>query len=132
MRTIKFRGRRLDNKGWVFGNLALCDNGRAFIHLLVDADEDCWLHWEVDPNTVGQFTGIFDGDGTEIYEGDLLFCDKYLSFPYKIHWTQHFSGFLGTAKNRNTIVLSKEYLYIGFKVIGNIYDNPELMEGVKK
>lgn len=68
-REIKFRGRRTDNGEWVYGyyfkDMA---EGRTY-HVI---GETPLLAHEIDPETVGQFTGLHDKDGKEIYEGDIL------------------------------------------------------------
>jgi uncharacterized phage protein (TIGR01671 family) len=71
MREIKFRGKRIDNGEWVYGYFTRNDeSGRCYI---TTQSKTGGAHpWEVDPATVGQYTGINDKNGREIYEGDIV------------------------------------------------------------
>ena len=125
MRTIKFRGKRLDGQGWVYGDL-LHDRG-----LGGDVISDVvWIRtannqsYQVLPESVGQWTGLVDRHGKEIYEGDVLRAISNVkedigAVEYDVSEAQWFGAkdFLGYA-----------VAYSGAEIIGNIHDNPELME----
>lgn len=68
MRTIKFKGKRLDNGEWVEGYYRGNNEGKAFISRIKRPH----LYFAVDPETVCQFTGLIDSEGNEVWEGDIL------------------------------------------------------------
>ena len=143
MRTIKFRGKRLDNSEWVYGDL-LRMHGVPCIY--PDPAPDGWNDYEVIPDTVGQFTGLLDKNGKEIYEGDVLQripneqysdatgipldmlredigegCDLVF---VRYDESQSSVMYLSLSRKFNVHWLNTQY----FTIICNIHDNPELLK----
>ncbi len=148
MRTTEFRGKYEDGK-WVYGYYAKLSNEFKEWHCIMSEIDskngyikDCngydMRYTPVDPETVGQFTGLLDKDGKEIYEGDIVHFHYLVSktgyselFP-----TEKFYGVISKDKYNNWCILANE-LEIHIEnairygvVIGNIHDNPELLKGV--
>lgn len=127
MRDIKFRGKRTGNGEWVYGNLVRgCDEKYAYI-VEFGNEELCRNYVNVSPDTVGQYTGLKDKNGTKIFEGDIVtrfWFDK--THIYQIAYDSGTASFIGQADVKFTTF---DYDSPEFEVIGNIYDNPELLEG---
>lgn len=127
MRTIKFRGKRLDNKAWVFGSysdfLIAGENEPQPCIIYTHPDKIGNMIIAVDPKTISQFTGLTDKNGTEIYEGDIILCkEKYI---YTVEWIC--VGFNMRGKSYGGVTSLKSFLRIEKEVIGNIHDNPDLL-----
>ena len=121
MREIKFRGRIPYDKGWVYGDLRHIGNNLIYI-------VDKFGHGSsVNPETVGQFTGLRDSNGRDIYEGDVV-QSKELLFPYDtgvIRYCGEFTSFYLDTGDGDINDLSDDE---GLTVLGNVHDNPELLE----
>jgi uncharacterized phage protein (TIGR01671 family) len=123
MREIKFRGYNRKNNVWLYG-FYLQNRGAHFIVPDEFADGKSWDDYEIDPATLGQYTGLKDRNGREIYEGDILH-DHFCNNRYVVL----FDG--GSFDVMSTLDKSGNYLsdVVGdIEIIGNIHDNPELMK----
>lgn len=128
MREILFRGKRKKgDKRWVEGDLTHGYAGYVGIMVWCCAGS----FFEVVPETVGQYTGLTDKNGKKIFEGDILSGHFDELFPeeesrYEVIW--HDYGW--HIKNDTGIVDTADNKWIKqlFEVIGNIYDNPELIK----
>jgi hypothetical protein len=129
-REIKFRGKRLDNKEWVYG-FYIHYQGWHYIVTPEYFNEGCsdcgspFAVWHlVDIETVGQYTGLKDKNGKEIYEGDIFHLGD-INIKYIVEWID--TGFMGR-QNGNTSSVGLEYWQDKIEVVGNIYENKELLE----
>ena len=133
MREIKFRGKRIDNGKWVYGGYSFCEKDNTHWITVMGLDHISHIGWhqEVVPETVGQFTGLLDGNGKEIYEGDIL--KNVLNImvdhePFEIVFDNDMGCWCWADAEGN---IDPFYSSIAKNsvVIGNIHDNPELLEG---
>lgn len=129
MRTIKFRGKRIDNSEWVVGDLfnatkiVVTTTSNKGIYTENGSHTFKYEYIEITPETVGQFTGLFDRDGKEIFEGDIIMVRKYNNSKGVVVFLD------GTFMIEYKYIKREfsEYALVAFEVIGNIYDNPDLL-----
>lgn len=131
MRIIKFRGKSIDGKEWLYGDLVSSADKKRFA-ILVN-DKETYDECEIVPETIGQFTGLMDKNGAEIYEGDIIGCHnpriKHLIF-YNEKQGRFMAALNGDIENDFVGVcgLDDSRWTCSKTVIGNVYDNPELLK----
>ena len=125
MREILFRGKKIDNDEWTYG---------FYFEHSIDGQKDSYIKYqtfdegfvtnEVVADTVGQYTGLTDKNGKKIFEGDILLkgFEKVL-----VKWNANQCRW-GIYSNNYEICGFNESTQGYFEVIGNIYDNSELLE----
>lgn len=144
MREILFRGKRVDSGEWVEGNF-IKDNwgdtyGELIYGILQDREAPAglagWIPKRVLPETVGEYTGLTDKNGKKIFEGDIL-QDKFGQIKivdYSDEWGAFRTCFVRALNDEGKIVATVGGAsFVGtiwrkYEVIGNIHDNPELLE----
>lgn len=140
MRTIEFRGKMIDTGQWIFGDLL--QNG-SITHISNFDNGVNREHYEVNQYTVGQFTGLIDKNGKEIYDGDIvrdyigncIYVFKFgtISHTVKSKLTDQlndvtFTGFyVDIPKIGTELLLWSSVKESEIEVIGNVHDNPELI-----
>ena len=135
------RGKRTDNGEWVEG-FYFCmihPDGRHTHHFIIPLGTDLSLgtpiekiQVEVDPSTICRCTGLKDKNGKLIWENDIIECkDGKHNFQTQIEWDAYCAGFIFQDTETSAVgldAITENGLYSESKVVGNIFDNPELLE----
>lgn len=135
MREILFKAKRIDNEKWVEGCLVI-DHSRSnlFEYRIQPVESGALYAPPINPETICQLTGLCDKNGKKIWENDI--CDRKEKYPEVVKMNE------GDWSLDYSYVFGKEYGYnfcnLGFyaterkcvEVIGNIFDNPELLKEV--
>lgn len=132
MREILFRGKRVDNGEWVYGayyGLCRMTNKAGdfeYAHLIRQSNDEPL--YRVDPETVGQFTGMYDRNGKKIFEGDIIAFRSSESI-YEVAYDITDSKFIILLRNgKDSFLRFYNISAYYFSVIANKWDNPELLE----
>ena len=137
MRTIKFRGKTHGNGKWYYGSLVYSNEINAAIYFQIGSGLVKTMDWVyVIPETIGQFSGLYDCNGNKIYEGDIVEWEKDgLMYVVKF-WD---GMFYASVKECNDGIFGGFPLHAltkhddrKCKIVGNIFDNPELLKGGAK
>lgn len=134
MREILFKGKRIDNGEWVEGYLM----DENYINAPFNDDDACGRFddpVEVDPSTICQYTGLTDKNGRKIWENDIVKCyadtddlGNDLYYFYKVIWHERYYCWWLS----DIYTVEDEYFHEFYpshdEVIGNVFDNPELLE----
>ena len=129
MREILFRGKLTANGKWSEGNLVVNKRG---VYVITPDETPIGIYGQVDPETVGEYTGLTDKNGKKIFEGDILKFDyigknlgvngislcEFENGKFGVKWG-YYKEFVCLDGFANTTL----------EVIGNIHDNPELLKG---
>lgn len=146
MREILFRAKLIDNGEWVEGyyiyhiKRTICPIGDSVKpedeqHVIMQDGFSDWnmprntVVFDIDPETVCQYTGLTDKNGKKVFIGDIIRCSK--GCPHEVIWLQEYGGtYVGGMPAVYLSGLLEGYAWTGEEEkIGNIFDNPELLKG---
>ena len=119
MREIRFRGKE-HTGDWITGGYVQKNGAPHIVAHIVDRGVDEWRAIPVIPDTVGQFTGLRDAKGVEIYEGDIVRAAS--GTMYEVIFEQ---GAYRVKGKKSKLLLVEGRFYV---VINNVHDAPELMK----
>lgn len=144
MREVKYRAKRVDNGKWAYGGVIVCDD-----YCIIDQGHEVFIEEEYEHNgdthyfgvagvmcdekTIGQYTGLTDLNGVEVYEGDILMCigqredNKGRKYYRKVVYDN--GSFCMTVPEYRMLSPLRDHIVdgkLGWEVVGNIHDNSKL------
>ncbi len=151
MREIKFRGQKIQSKEWVYGGFYI-EDGKPFIRSKTDYPNKVYVSYQVVPETVGENTGLKGKNGVEIFEGDIFREEKEedhgdIRSYNVVMWIKQRCAFYLIPVEHYQILLDNDVsdevefdwlfqdaalydfsIYINLPMVGNIFQNPELLK----
>ena len=135
MREILFKAKRINNGEWVEGYYMEC-RGETFIGIDTSSMFEIFcppvIRWfKVSSETLCQFTGLYDKNSKRIWENDILMAHLDESYPEDVTYETvewNFAGWVGHETDSTDREYIGEFDTEHFKVVGNIFDNPELLQ----
>lgn len=132
MREVIFKAKRIDNGEWVEGYYVKKYDFLGKRHLILYVDNYVrWVCVEIDPKTLCQFTGLTDKNSKKIWENDILMAHLDESYPEDTTYETVEWGIAGWVTHESNSV-DRQYLdkfdLEHFEVVGNIFDNKELLQ----
>jgi uncharacterized phage protein (TIGR01671 family) len=124
MRKIKFRGAPVFGKGFVYGFINQYKEGFKLKYEIITMENGV-TRYEIKPESIGEFTGLKDKNSKKIYEGDIIIgCEVFGSTKMIVKYDEEHAYFypFGTGD------YSESFLMEEVEVIGNIFENPELLK----
>ena len=135
MRKILFRGKRIDNGEWAYGYYGVFGDTQQIFVPNAEArfcGKPIYGMWHiVNSETVGEFTGLTDKNGTKVFEGDIVEFDVQSGKTRDVVvWSDgEYNGVAGFRLKSRALYSITSYNRQYFEVVGNIYDNADLLEG---
>lgn len=127
MREILFRAKTVNENEWIYGDIY---HRGACPEIMRIHDYKNRVNYAVNPETLGQYTGLMDKNGVRIFEGDLIRTAGNLERLFVVCWSDKSLQFVKKDAHLDDgaeygIPNIKIFLY---EIVGNVYDNPELVE----
>lgn len=129
MRNYKFRGKKVDNGEWVVGYFVFHPIKTDGDRLPFITDIETLNMFQVNPETVGQFTGLHDKNGVAVWEGDIIkwYINNLEKVSYVYFDELQAAFWMGKDSITGHLILN-DWMRGEYEIIGNIFDNPELLK----